>query len=273
MSRSIRIQYPGASYHIMSRGNDGNTIFQNTKDYNIFLETFADVLQDYNWICYAYCLMPNHYHLLVKTPDPNLSMGMRQLNGKYTQKFNIKNKKNGHLFQGRYKSLLIDMDSYQHEVIRYIALNPVRAKLVKDPSDWLWSSHRAMAGIDNNLNKCLHLSFVRNLFDHRDEYAQSNYLKYLSDRIEDDTLRDKMKNGGVLGSSEFLNKVKDYFKEKQELKEVPIKERFAFRPELLNLFNDGIDNKIERDENIKMAYSDYGYSLSEIGRFLNLHHS
>jgi len=76
MSRSIRIQYSGASYHIMSRGNDGNTIFQNTKDYNIFLETFADVLQDYNWVCYAYCLMPNHYHLLVKTPDPNLSMGI-----------------------------------------------------------------------------------------------------------------------------------------------------------------------------------------------------
>lgn len=133
MARPLRIEYPGAVYHITSRGNEKKTIFRSDKDRVDFLDTLQDVNSRYNWICHAYCLMGNHYHLLIETPDANLSIGMRQLNGVYTQSFNGRRKRTGHLFQGRYKAILIQKDSHLLEVCRYVVLNPVRAGMVDAP--------------------------------------------------------------------------------------------------------------------------------------------
>jgi putative transposase len=131
MSRPLRLEFPDAIYHITSRGDRREDIYEDDDDRSGFLDVFASVIDQFNWVCYAYCLMTNHYHLLVQIPDGNLSKGMRQLNGIYTQNYNRRHKKTGHLFQGRYKSILVDKDNYLLEISRYIVLNPVKAGMVK----------------------------------------------------------------------------------------------------------------------------------------------
>ena len=148
MARPLRIEYPGALYHITSRGNGGQKIFRSDKDRVYFLKLLATLTDRFHWLCHAWCLMDNHYHLVIETPEGNLSRGMRQLNGMYTQKYNWKYHKTGHVFQGRYKAIIVDKDSYLLELCRYVALNPVRAHVVEEPEDFRWSSYRATAGID-----------------------------------------------------------------------------------------------------------------------------
>jgi putative transposase len=146
MARPLRIEYPGALYHITSRGNEKKPVYKNDQDREDFLSTLHQVNKRYHWLCHAYCLMDNHFHLLIETLQGNLSLGMRQLNGVYTQKFNNRHGRVGHLFQGRYKAILIQKDSHLLEVCRYVVLNPVRARLVEEPGGWRWSSYGATAG-------------------------------------------------------------------------------------------------------------------------------
>ena len=145
MARPLRIEYPGAVYHVTSRGNEKKPVFKDEKDRLNFLNTLQHANKRYNWICHAYCLMTNHYHLLIETPDGNLAIGMRQLNGVYTQLFNNWHGRTGHLFQGRYKAILIQKDSHLLEVCRYVVLNPVRANMVETPEEYRWSSFRSNA--------------------------------------------------------------------------------------------------------------------------------
>lgn len=146
MTRPLRIEYPGAVYHITARGNARQDIFLDDADRDKLLNLLAKEIRQQGWLCHAYCLMNNHYHLLVETPEPNLSTGMRRLNGTYTQAFNRRHQRVGHLFQGRYKSILVDKQSYLLELCRYIVLNPVRANLVEQAGDWSWSSYAASLG-------------------------------------------------------------------------------------------------------------------------------
>ena len=274
MSRPIRIQYPGALYHIIARGNGGQNIYKDRKDYQIFLEVFFDIIKRFNWICYSYCLMPNHYHLLIETLDPNLSAGMRQLNGDYSQKFNIRYSRFGHLFQGRFKSVLVEKDIYLYRVIRYIVLNPVKAKLVRTPLDWKWSSYGETIGKKPS-TKCVDVVRILKHFDSKSkEKARIALAKYVYQKIEHEFLWDELKGGVILGSDSFIDKIKDLFDNDKLEIEIPKKERFADRPELLKCFEDcKISDKKQRNELIYKAYNEYGYSLSEIGRHLGLHYS
>jgi putative transposase len=147
MARPLRIEYDGALYHVTSRGNERKAIFKDDTDRELFLSTLAQVTERFHWTCHAYCLMDNHYHLVIETPDGNLSKGMRQLNGVYTQTFNRRHHRVGHLFQGRFKGILVQKESHYLEVCRYVVLNPVRAKAVKHPREWAWSSYRATGGL------------------------------------------------------------------------------------------------------------------------------
>jgi putative transposase len=147
MSRPIRIEFSDALYHVTARGNRRENIFEDDQDRLTFLMTLEQVIKQFNWTCYAWCLMDNHYHLLIQTPDSNLSKGMRQLNGVFTQACNRRHRRVGHLFQGRFKAILVDRDAYLLELARYIVLNPVRAGMVKKPNDWAWSSYRASMGL------------------------------------------------------------------------------------------------------------------------------
>lgn len=147
MSRPLRIEFAGGLYHVTSRGDGREAIFLSEADRGLFLGVLSEVVRDFNWAVHAYCLMDNHYHLLIETPDGNLSKGMRQLNGVYTQRFNRQHGRVGHVFQGRYKAIIVQKESYLLELARHVVLNPVRARMVGRPTEWPWSSYRATAGL------------------------------------------------------------------------------------------------------------------------------
>jgi putative transposase len=147
MVRPLRIEYPGAVYHVTSRGDRREPIAKDDTDRALFLEVLGQALQRFDAMAWAYCLMGNHYHLVLHTRQANLSRLMRQINGVYTQTFNRRHGLTGHLFQGRFKAILVDSDSYLLEVCRYVDLNPVRAQMVKRPDAYAWSSYRALAGL------------------------------------------------------------------------------------------------------------------------------
>jgi len=131
MARPLRLSYPGALYHVTARGNARQAIYTDDADRQMFLLVLEDVETRYHWLCHAYCLMDNHYHLLLETPQGNLSAGMRQVNGVYTQRFNRRHGRVGHIFQGRFKAILVERESYLLELCRYLVLNPVRAGIVR----------------------------------------------------------------------------------------------------------------------------------------------
>lgn len=273
MSRPLRIQYAGAFYHITNRGNAKQEIFLDKNDYQSFLDTLGVILKRYNWICYSYCLMPNHYHLLIKTLDSNLSDGMRQLNGDYTQSFNIKHDRVGHLFQGRFKSSLVDQEEYYFEVMRYIALNPVRAKLVTSPYYWPWSSYKYLIQGNDSL-EYLNTKIALLEYSKNKEKSKQLYKKHVGLKVDDKISWKNLEQRAVIGSDEFMNKIKQFLKQTRNIKEISKKERFIDRPNLDKIFaKNNLKTKVKRNKFIYKSYSDYGYSLSEIGRHLNLHYS
>ena len=180
MGRPLRLEYTGALYHVISRGDRQEDIYETEDDRLLFLVIFGEVCKSYNWICHGYCLMTNHYHLLIETPDANLSQGMRQLNGVYSQKFNRIHKRVGHVFQGRYKAIMVEKESYLLELTRYIVLNPVRAKMVYFAQEWEWSSYRAMIG-QSTLPFWLHTDWVLSAFNPTKGRAIEAYKKFVSE--------------------------------------------------------------------------------------------
>lgn len=146
MARQLRMQFPGAFYHVTSRGNEQRNVFTDNQDRERFLSYLESAEERYGAVVHVWCLMENHYHLFLETPRGNLSQIMRHLNGAYTTSFNVRHQRSGHLFQGRYKAIVVEADSYALELSRYIHLNPVRAKLTEKPEDFSWSSYRGYIG-------------------------------------------------------------------------------------------------------------------------------
>lgn len=146
MSRPLRIEFAGALYHVTSRGDGREDIYRCDADRLTWLDLFATVCARFDWVCYAWCQMDNHYHVVLETQEANLSSGMRQLNGVYTQAFNRRHHRSGHVFQGRFHAILVERDAYLLELVRYVVLNPVRARMATDASAWPWSSYSAMVG-------------------------------------------------------------------------------------------------------------------------------
>jgi len=148
MPRPPRQEVAGGTYHVSNRGNRRQTIFRADPDYELFLSLLGKVVNRLDWVCHAYCLMPNHVHLLLTTPEANLSGGLQRLLGSYARLFNDRHGVDGHLFQGRFRSVLVERTEHLLEVARYLPLNPVRAELCPDPAEWRWSSYRATAGLE-----------------------------------------------------------------------------------------------------------------------------
>lgn len=148
MARKPRVQYHGALYHVCSRGDRQEPIFDGENDQKMFLDVLGEAAPKYDLLFLAYCLMGNHYHLVMQTRQPNLSDAMRFINGVYTQRYNRRHSTCGHVFQGRFFAGLVEREDYLIESCRYVELNPVRAKLVQDPHEWPWSSYRAHIGLD-----------------------------------------------------------------------------------------------------------------------------
>jgi len=271
MSRPLRIEFPGAVYHITSRGTGKRNIFFNNKDRKMFLSLLWEVVEREKWICYAYCLMDNHYHLLIETTKPNLSRGMRELNGIYAQKLNYIKNSVGHVFQSRYKSILVDKDNYLLELCRYIALNPVRAKMVESPEDWVWSSYRAALG-SIKPPKHLNVSWVLSNFDENIEKSKKKYKKFVFEGIGKESPWRELRGRIFLGSKKFIEEHEEKLSAKESEKEIAKTERFASRPDLEEIFKNTKTKKI-RNKKIYKAYEEYRYSLKEIGDFFNIHYS
>jgi putative transposase len=149
MARKLRVQIPGGTYHVTSRGVAGNPLYRSSADREVFLAALARTVARHDWACHAYCLMTTHYHLVVHTPDPNLAVGMKWLNAAYARRFNWKYAMRGHVFESRYASVLVEREPHLLELARYVALNPVRAGICIDPADWPWSSYRAWMGLSS----------------------------------------------------------------------------------------------------------------------------
>lgn len=147
MTRPLRLEFAGALYHITSRGDRREPIFDDDDDRNAWLSVLAEALDRFHATAYAYCLMGNHYHVVLQTHRANLSRLMRHVNGVYTQRYNRRHGKVGHLFQGRFKAVLVDEEAYFLEVCRYVDLNPLRAGMVQHPRDWAWGSYRSHTGL------------------------------------------------------------------------------------------------------------------------------
>lgn len=271
MSRPLRIEFPGAVYHITSRGNGKQKIFFKDIDRKIFLNLLWEVVEREKWVCYAYCLMDNHYHLLIETKRANLSRGMRELNGVYAQKLNYIRNSVGHVFQSRYKSILVQKDNYLLELCRYIALNPVRAGIVEKPEDWEWGSYRATLGLIEP-PKYLNVSWVLKNFDEDIKKGRKKYAKFVFEGIGGESPWSELRGRVFLGSKRFMEKHEVRLSQKVEEKEIAKEERFANRPSLNETFK-GITTKEKRNKKIYKAYEKYRYSLKEIGDFFNIHYS
>lgn len=248
-------------------------IFKDNKDRLRFLSILEETTDRFNWVCYGYCLMGNHYHLLIETVDPTLSNGMRHLNGVYTQSFNRRHGRGGHIFQGRFKSILVDRDSYLKELCRYIVLNPVRAGLVKNVSSYRWSSYKPTVGL-TKVPPFLNVSWLLNQFGKDLSEAQKQYRKFVLTGIYADSPWHNLKASIFLGPQEFIQKLTPAIKNRSGVKEIPKEQRLADRPDLEVLFpyNRAI-NKSERNKIIRKAYFKHGYTITEIALHLNLHYA
>jgi putative transposase len=271
MARPLRIEFPGALYHVTSRGNARRKIFLDDEDRQSFLDTLAWVVARFGWICHAYCLMDNHFHLLIETPEPNLSRGMRQLNGVYTQGFNRRHRKAGHLFQGRFKAILVERDSYLLELARYVVLNPARAKMVKVPQRYAWSSYRPTVGLDP-VPAGLSIHGLLSLFAKTKPVARKRYAAFVQAGVGQPSPWPALKGQVLLGSEAFIEKMAPQLKASETVAEIPKRQRRLHRPPLKRLLAE-MGSKEARDQAMARAYLEHGYTLAEIGREVGLHYA
>jgi REP element-mobilizing transposase RayT len=272
MARPLRLPFPGGIYHVTARGNDRQTIFEDDADCSLFLIVLASVVTRYRVRCHAYCLMSNHYHVLLQTPEGNLSAAMRQLNGVYTQRFNRSHDRCGHVLQGRFGAQLVDGQAYLLEVCRYIVLNPVRASLVSHPRDWRWSSFRATAG-EGTVPGFLTVDWVQALSGATGRAAPgSAYVRFVEAGLDQtDGALDHFKSKPELADPQLARRLDERCRSAAQCPEIPRAQRFASRPPLAQLFA-GVATRAERDARSVIAVRDHGYTMKEVADFLGRHY-
>lgn len=228
MARPLRIQYAGAVYHITARGNERKPIFQKEDDLKKFVSILKEAKEKGPIIIYGYVLMPNHYHLLIETPEGNLSKVMHDLQTRYTIYFNRRYKRVGHLFQGRYKALIVDKEAYLLELSRYIHLNPVRAKIVQRPEDYRWSSYKDYTGEKGEITDT---AFILNRFSEEGKEAKEGYQRFVEEGkgISQTDLKKNIYGQLIIGTKEFTERIKGKIEELKVSPEVPEREKIRKR--------------------------------------------
>jgi REP element-mobilizing transposase RayT len=269
MARPLRLEFAGALYHVTARGDRREDIYEDDEDRRMYLAILSQVVDRFNWLLHAYCLMSNHYHLLIETPDGNLAQGMRQLNGVFTQQSNRRHGRTGHLFQGRYKAILVQKNSYLLEVARYVVLNPVRARMVGTAGDWAWSSYRATAG-ESARPVWLTTDWLLSAFGANRRQAERSYQAFVAQGVGQPPPWTELQNQILLGDAEFIDQMQNRIDQlEQPLQEVPRAQRVG-RARPIAEYERTANS---RNQAIALAYASGGYSMKEIGEHFGLHYS
>ena len=264
MARPLRIEFEGALYHVMARGNARADIFLEDGDRQVFIENLGRVCGRFQWRVWAWCLMDNHYHLLVETMEPTLSKGMREVNGVYTQAFNRRHGRVGHVLQGRYKAELVDKDSYLLELSRYVVLNPVRAGMMESAAEWPWSSYRSVMG-KAPAPEWLAVDDTLALFHHQRGPARRAYARFVAEGVGAPDPTEDMPRAGFIGGEKFVEQIFNRIEAQDMSPEIPRKARPV--PSLA-----AIEKRSgSRNKAIRAAYSATAYSLTEIARYFGVH--
>jgi REP element-mobilizing transposase RayT len=260
VARALRLEFPGALYHVTSRGNAGAHIFLDDTDRRFFLGLLARVVGRFAWVLHAFCLMGNHYHLVLETPRPNLSRGMRSLNSVYAQAFNRRRGRRGHVFQGRFHAVLVEREGHLLELTRYVVLNPVRARLVSAAADWPWSSYRAAVGAAP-CPPYLTLDWILAQFADERARGQERYRRFVAEGLNHEPWKE-LRAGLYLGSEDFVRASSE---RAEPLRDIPRDQWQPLRRPLAELF------AADGDRAIAIAYRGEGYRLREIAKHLGVH--
>lgn len=264
MNRPLRIEFPGALYHVTARGDRRSAIFRDDTDRLVWLQTLGDVCEQSNFAVHVFCQMGNHYHLLLETVDGGLSKGMRQLNGVYSQYFNRRHDLVGHVLQGRYHAILVQKETYLLELARYIVLNPVRAGLVADPERWPWSSYRLTLG-DAPPPPWLETRFTLQNFGEDLTEAIAAYRRFVLAGVGLGTPLATVHNQLLLGDSAFI----ECFQGPEHAPSLNgiCRSQRATLARSLQTYQDQYAN---RDEAIAHAHASNAYTFDEIAKHFNV---
>ncbi|MEM9314393.1 MAG: transposase [Pseudomonadota bacterium] len=264
MARPLRIEFQGALYHVMARGNARADIFLDDEDRQAFVDNLGRVCGRFEWRVWAWCLMSNHYHLLIETLEPTLSRGMREVNGVHTQAFNRRHRRSGHVLQGRFKAPLVDKDHYLLELSRYVVLNPVRARMVESAADWSWSSYLAIMG-RAKAQDWLAVEDTLALFHEQRGPARRAYARFVAEGIGAPDPWEDCPRAGFVGDQGFVDRMLERVDLSDLSPEITRKSRPA--PSLRSIEEGSQD----RNDAIRTAYATTAYSLTDIARHFGVH--
>ena len=272
MARPARCEYRGGVYYIKTSNKDSETIFREIADRSKFLEILSETAFRFKWLCHSYCLLNDHYHLILETPYGNLSRGMRQVNGLYTQIFNRKYKRQGPLFGERFKSIIIEKARYLLPLHRHMMLNPVRANLVRDPEAWPWSSYLPTILRDYR-PAFLFTQWILSRFSGRDkDLAIEKYRHYIFNGGEDKFSWRDLRDRVFLGSDSFVERVKKMILvQKTDKRDMSFSMAGKDRLPLKDIMGEKRLTRRDRDVRIYYAYTQQRYTLNEIAGYLGIH--
>lgn len=269
MSRPLRIEFNGGLYHVTSRGDRREDIYADDTDCSEWLQVLGGVCERFNWVVHAYSLMSNHYHLLVQTPDGNLSAGMRQLNGVYTQRVNRRHGRGGHVFQGRYKAIVVDRENYLLELARYVVLNPVRAGMVNDAAAWPWSSYGATIG-STQAPPWLAVDAMLSQFGDRRSVAVKRYVNHVRAGIGLPSIWTQLNRQVYLGDDAFVARVlRKAGVASSDALEIPrVQRRLPAKP-----LTHYAGLHLPRDKAMARAYATGDFSMAAVAQAFGVHYS
>ena len=266
MARPLRLEFSGAVYHVTSRGDRQEDIFLCDDDRDDWLEILGIVCTRFNWVVHAFCQMSNHYHLLVETVDGNLSRGMRQLNGLYTQRFNRRHSMAGHLFQGRYKAILVQREAYLLALSRYVVLNPLRAGMVESLDQWRWSSYLSVTGAAP-VPAWLDTDSVLNQFGQSREHARVQFHEFVMAGSHLPSPMLNTRHQLLLGDNDFIERHRQS-NDSYGLLEVSKTHRKSVALSLAEYEIRYVDRGIA----MAQAYASGAYTMAEIGQHFGVHY-
>ena len=269
MARPLRIELAGGLYHVTSRGDRREDIYIGDADREAWLSVFAQVCARFNWRCHAWCQMTNHYHIVIETAEANLAQGMRQLNGVYTQYVNRTQNRVGHVFQGRYKAILVEKEGHLLELARYVVLNPLRAGMTQNVADWSWSSYGAMVGT-TPCPEWLETDWFLGQFSPQRNTAQSQYIDFVRAGVGLPSIWGNLRNQIYLGDEAFVTRMQALNPENQQLSEVPrLQRRMNAKP----LADYKTENAHQLRQGMALAYLSGKYAMKAIAEVFSVHYT